>query len=248
MQPQTLTTFALQALPAVQLGDGTFCLEVLQQPTPAARDLLDRATAQLLEGIRAPSGLFINAGTGARRRFPNFAPQVYPVLALATFGRVLDHPAARAAAVAAADALIACQRDDGGWPWIYDAAKGTVVEPYELYTVHQDDHGADGFSSSTRPLRRTASAPPPSAGCDGSPATTTCLWRCSIATMGSFTGRSGDAHPWPPGLYGATAVAAAGARVPQLRTPLEINSTDRPYHLGWILKAWAGREDDADDG
>lgn len=49
-------------------------------------------------------------------------------------------------------------------------------------------------------------------------------------------------------LYGATAVAAAGARVPQLRTPLEINSTDRPYHLGWILKAWAGREDDADDG
>lgn len=49
-------------------------------------------------------------------------------------------------------------------------------------------------------------------------------------------------------IYGATAVAAAGARVPQLRTTLEINPTDRPYHLGWILDAWTGREDYADDG
>jgi hypothetical protein len=49
-------------------------------------------------------------------------------------------------------------------------------------------------------------------------------------------------------LYGATATAADGARVPQLRSPLEINPTDRPYHIGWILEAWAGREDYADDG
>ena len=24
--------------------------------------------------------------------------------------------------------------------------------------------------------------------------------------------------------------------------PLEVNPTDRPYHLGWILEAWSGRE------
>jgi hypothetical protein len=28
---------------------------------------------------------------------------------------------------------------------------------------------------------------------------------------------------------------------------LEINRTTRPYHLGWMLEAWAGREMEADD-
>jgi len=23
---------------------------------------------------------------------------------------------------------------------------------------------------------------------------------------------------------------------------IEVNPTDRPYHLGWVLEAWAGRE------
>jgi len=25
--------------------------------------------------------------------------------------------------------------------------------------------------------------------------------------------------------------------------PLEVNRTDRPYHLGWVLEAWCGREE-----
>jgi hypothetical protein len=26
---------------------------------------------------------------------------------------------------------------------------------------------------------------------------------------------------------------------------LEVNRTDRPYHLGWVLEAWIGKEDTA---
>jgi hypothetical protein len=356
MQPRTLTTFALEALPAMQLGDGTFCLEVrrgepgpvgrshrytlmvllgllraraagiehpfdvvriaeavereldrheptpgdlglhlwvaartgrdtaqplltrlqrrldttglesrsgmevawivlglvatvLQQPTPAARDLLDRATAQLLEGNRAPSGLFFNAGTGVRRRFPNFATQIYPVLALATLARALDHGAARTAAVAAADALIACQRDDGGWPWIYDAAKGTVVEPYELYAVHQDAMVPMAFFElyeATQEDRFRAAAIDGLRWLSGdNDLSVEMLDRDHGILYRSIRRRAPLSRLV---LYGATAVATAGARVPQLHTPLEINPTDRPYHLGWILEAWAGREDYAGDG
>ena len=39
---------------------------------------------------------------------------------------------------ATADRLLAMQLPDGGWPWLFDAERGTVVERYEIYSVHQD--------------------------------------------------------------------------------------------------------------
>jgi len=44
-------------------------------------------------------------------------------------------------------------------------------------------------------------------------------------------------------LYANTALAAIGrAGIAQRGGGLEVNRTDRPYHLGWVLEAWAGRE------
>ncbi len=37
-----------------------------------------------------------------------------------------------------ADRLLELQLPDGGWPWLFDAERGTVVERYEVYSVHQD--------------------------------------------------------------------------------------------------------------
>lgn len=34
------------------------------------------------------------------------------------------------------------QRSNGGWPWIYDAERGTVVQPFELYSVNQNGMAA----------------------------------------------------------------------------------------------------------
>jgi hypothetical protein len=46
-------------------------------------------------------------------------------------------------------------------------------------------------------------------------------------------------------LYANTATAFVSRPIaPRLRGSLEINATDRPYHLGWILEAWCGREDE----
>src|SRR5215203_2001439 len=101
--------------------------------------LLRESLDQLLVTNRTPSGLFRHFGdAGRRRRFPNFATQIYSVLALAVVGRHgLDERALPAARRTAA-LLLESQLPDGGWPWLFDAERGTVVERYEVYSVHQD--------------------------------------------------------------------------------------------------------------
>ena len=60
------------------------------------------------------------------------------MLALAVVGRHGLDDRALPAARAAADRLLEMQLPDGGWPWLFDAERGTVVERYEVYSVHQD--------------------------------------------------------------------------------------------------------------
>ena len=101
--------------------------------------LLSEALDQLLVDNRAPSGLFRHFGdAGWRRRFPNFATQIYSVLALAVVARHGLDDRALPAAIATADRLLEMQLPDGGWPWLFDAERGIVVERYEIYSVHQD--------------------------------------------------------------------------------------------------------------
>jgi hypothetical protein len=79
---------------------------------------------------------FDNAGW--RRRFPNFATQIYSVLALAVVARHGLDDRALPAAIVTADRLLEMQLPDGGWPWLFDAERGAVVEHYEIYSVHHD--------------------------------------------------------------------------------------------------------------
>jgi hypothetical protein len=45
-------------------------------------------------------------------------------------------------------------------------------------------------------------------------------------------------------LAARTAASLAGMPVPSRSARLvEVNPTDRPYHFGWVLEAWCGRED-----
>ena len=105
----------------------------------AGRTQLQRALDQLLANQR-PSGLFRHFGApGVRRRFPNFATEIYSVLALTEVARLGLDDRALPAARKGADRLLELQLPDGGWPWLYDAERGDVVERYEIYSVHQ--HG-----------------------------------------------------------------------------------------------------------
>ena len=210
-----------------------------------AHDLCDRAVKRQLDRANAAGRLFAHRDSGLRARFPNFATEIYGVLALAVAGRN-GHAADRALATAraAADRLIELQRPDGGWPWIFDAKRGAVVEPYEVYSVHQD-------------------AMAPMALLELSEVTGDNRYRdAAIRGLGWIFGRNDlnrsmldrDAGILYRSirrkrgfdraiLYANTATSlAGGAALSGVRGPLEVNPTDRPYHLGWILEAWAGRE------
>jgi hypothetical protein len=192
---------------------------------------------------QAPSGLFYHSGRGARRRFPNFATQIYSVLALATVARAGLDERALPAARAAADRLLALQLPDGGWPWLYDADTGRVVERYEIYSVHQ--HGMAPMAllelaEVSGERRYAAAAGVGLAWIDGRNE----LGRPMVDVDEPMIYRSlRRRRPWDRlVLYGNTAASQALRRPLVLGGRPELNATCRPYELGWLCEAWAGRE------
>jgi len=202
----------------------------------------------------APSGLFLHDGASKpRSRFPNFATEIYAVLALATAARLDLDGDARALAENTANQLLRLQIGDGGWPWLFDARRGTVVERYEIYTVHQDAMAPMALlelSAVTGDARYRDAA---IAGL---------AWSRGHNELGvdlldaehHFAHRSiRRKSPWNRAAQAANVAGSvvAGRPIRVSGSALEVNRTCRPYHLGWMLEAWAGRElegSDAADG
>jgi hypothetical protein len=194
----------------------------------------------------APSGLAWHFGRGWRKRFPNFATQIYSLHALSLRARLLgDERCARHAAVIA-DRLKSMQRQNGGWPWLYDAARGLVVEPFEVYSVHQhamgpmgliELHEATGYdvkemlerSLSWLESRNELQFPMIDEG-------TGLIYRSIRRT------KPRDRLAIYTRTLKSLAGLSPGREVVQGIGGLEVNSTCRPYELGWLLEAWAGRE------
>jgi hypothetical protein len=192
-----------------------------------------------------PSGLFGHYGAGPRRRFPNFATQIYSVLALATVARVdsMRRAEAIARAARAVERLIELQLDDGGWPWLFDARRGTVVERYEVYAVHQDAMAPMALLELTEVSGDRAYADAAVRGLG---------WLRGGNELGADMLNEDEGLLYRSirrrrpvdrlAIYAGTAASLlAGVTVPR-GGPLEIYRTDRPYHLGWVLEAWCGRE------
>ncbi|HEX2071117.1 MAG TPA: hypothetical protein VHF90_05665 [Thermoleophilaceae bacterium] len=216
-------------------------LAAMPDPDSRARRLLAAAVDQLIGANQAASGLFRHFGDrGPRRRFPNFATEIYSVLALSVVGRRGLDPRALPAARRAADRLLTLQLADGGWPWMYDAELGTVVERYEVYSVHQ--HGMapmtlHELSEACGDERYAAAADrgvpwlfgANELGADMAPLERGMTYR-SIRRVRPLD------RVW---LYANTAVARSPARGRAGRM-LELNRSCRPYELGWLIEAWAG--------
>ncbi len=209
---------------------------------PADR-LLRSARTQLCSRNRSSSGLLLHREAGWRRRFPNFATQIYGLLAVSRIARMGDQ-GALAVAQDVGDALLRLQRADGGWPWMFDAVTGRVVEPYPVYSVHQDAMAPIGlfelYEVSGDDRYRAAAV----RGLE---------WIYGRNDLGipmldperhmlyrSIKRRA----PWDRVALYANTISACSRASPKATwiTPLEINRSDRPYHLGWVLEAWCGRE------
>lgn len=210
----------------------------------AAGRILRAARAQLCHTNRGRSGLLLHRGVGVRRRFPNFATQIYGILALTKLGRAGDEEALRVAQ-GVAQAIIVRQRADGGWPWIFDAHRGVVVEPYEIYSVHQDAMAPMGLlelSEATGDDRYRAAA---ARGLDWIEGANDLRQPLFDRDLGIIHRSIRRRAPWDRiMLYANSGTAWLGRPLGAgWRGPVELNATDRPYHLGWILEAWCGREE-----
>lgn len=206
--------------------------------------ILAECREQLITERRPRDGLVTHVARGRRKRLPHFADQIYSVLALSQLARIRDDGAARDAARSIGDLLLENQMPNGAWPWIYDPIRGTVVEPYELYSVHQDSMamiGLHGLTEATgEPRYRDV-------------AVRSLDWNYGNNELGvqmfdpdaemiyrSIRRKQRFARAHQARNAAATYLRAA----PRLAAPeeLELNRTMRPYHLGWLLEAWAGRE------
>jgi len=206
-------------------------------------DLEDSIISYILANRFAPSGLFYHTGKGMRRRFPNFATQVYSIYALSLRSRLRCDKECGNRAVQAAECLAKLQLNSGAWPWLYNANLGEIVEPLEVYSVHQDAMApmafhelfrATGFDSAeiiNRSLNWLNKGN--ELGVNMIDYDNGLIYR-SIRRKKPMNRLSLYEHTFF-NLIGIS----LNPKVP--KSSLEVNLTCRPYHLGWILEAWCER-------
>ena len=208
-----------------------------------------RAAARLRDiGVNQcyqPSGrLFAHTpgGSGFWRQQALFSTQIYWVYALAAYGRAAQDEHALQIASDAAERLIALRDPFFGWCWRYDAAKGTVTERYPVYAVHQDAMapmalGLLGEATGTRynhAIRESLGW----------------LWRNELGLNRVDEERQviyrAIRRVFPMNrvaYWTGWGASFLGQRSPVALEPwmLRKNATCRPYHLGWLLHAFAGK-------
>jgi hypothetical protein len=206
--------------------------------------LLSEALDQLLVDNRAPTALVRHFGNaGWRRRFPNFATQIYSLLALAVVARHGLDDRALPAAIATAARLLEMQLPDGGWPWLFDAERGAVVERYEIYSVHQDAMAPMALLELWEVCRdpRLTDAVERSLSWihGGNELGVDMVDRASGLVLRSIRRKPSHDRVWAAAKTAASVVGLSTNGAPARL--IETNPTDRPYHFGWVLEAWCGR-------
>lgn len=199
---------------------------------------------QILEQNCGASGIYGHLWRGgsltsyARGRFGSFADQVYPTIAFARLSRVLQDERARQMASRTAEKMCALQGSLGEWFWQYDSVTGRVVSRYPVYSVHQhamgpmmlfeveEATGRDFTQDINKGLAWISGKN--ELGRDFVEPSLGLVWRCIY-------------------LESNAALADACLRFLRLRKRavdakrLKIRYECRPYELGWLLYAFAGK-------
>jgi hypothetical protein len=142
--------------------------------------------------------------------------------------------------------LLSKQLPDGGWPWYYHAQSGRVMDAYEIYSVHQDAM-AHLFLMPAEALGVAACA-------------TEAIKQSTLWLHGqNDLGEPSIVHE-PFLIYRSIRRAEDKARAKRFAravfnrftfreecniapSKLEWNPECRSYHIGWMIYAWADRDD-----
>jgi hypothetical protein len=173
----------------------------------------------------------------ARRRIGSFADQVYPTIAFARLSQALQDRDARDMALRTAVTMCDLQGTMGEWSWHYDAQTGKVVNRYPVYSVHQHAMG---------PMMLFAVAEATNRNFDEA------ICR-SLAWISGDNELQRDFVDPALGLiwrsiylrrmnkYTDAAFRFVGLRREAANVQLQIRHECRPYELGWLLYAFAGK-------
>jgi hypothetical protein len=121
-----------------------------------------------------------------------------------------------------------------------------VVERYEVYTVHQTAMAPMAMLQLTEVSGERSHADAAARGLEWVQGRNELGVRMLLEDDRILCRSIRRRSPWSRAfLYGNTAASTltgAGRALGGGGT-VELNRTDRPYHLGWVLEAWCGRED-----
>jgi len=180
-----------------------------------------------------------------RRAFSSFGGVAYFLWSVYHFARVFNDRQARGIFQDGVRQIIALQGRQGEWPWFLNASDATVLDWYQLYSVHQDamamlflfpalDSGiseAQGAIEKSyrwlfghNELQKVMMLDNPFF-----------IYR-SIRRKTKFERQSRYVRALASSIFGLRARTLPATR-------LEINTECRSYHIGWLLFAWAGRND-----
>jgi len=205
---------------------------------------LARQTYGLLQSNQGKHGLcghmakWKSLAGAARGHVGSFADQVYPILAMAHFGQFFGVMEASQNALRCAREICRLQGPLGQWWWHYDSVTGGVAGRYPVYSVHQHGMAPMAFFAAQEAgnvdfrepiykglgwIRRANELQQ-----NLEDESSNVIWRCICPPKSSSHFRR------------------VSALMRQEGTPAELRILHecRPYELGWLLYAFAGRESD----
>lgn len=199
-------------------------------------------TLGLLKANQGQRGVFGHQASSksirgfVRGRIGSFADQVYSIYAISEFSKYASKPEIVERALECARSICRHQGPNGEWWWHYDTVTGEIVETYPVYSVHQD-----GMA----PMALFALAEVTGADFT-SPIKKGLNWISGNNDL-NFDMRSESDLVWRnfylpnPSRYWRQMVGTASHPHTTPVQKLLVNYECRPYELGWMLYALAGR-------
>jgi hypothetical protein len=200
----------------------------------------------LMQNFRGPGALFRDSGQGPRRHFATFATQVYAAMSLYQYGEETGDADAIAVANACVTRLIELQGPLGEWPWFYLPRADRVLDPYEIYSVHQHGMAPALLHHAVQhgvPRAREAIV----TGFRwifGANEMEISMLRPDLQLIYRSQRRRGLGGRREARLMRAAVAATVGTSAwPSVKVPLELTKEMRSYEFGWLLWSFGGRDD-----
>ena len=206
-------------------------------------DLTDLAHEiyQVVKENQGPGGAFghlAKNGSSAGRfrgRIGSFADQVYPIYAFSRFGQAFGVHEALERATQCANVICLAQGPLGQWWWHYDSVTGKLISKHPVYSVHQEAMGPMALFALAEATGEDFSRPiftglgwiagNNELNLDLRDQENHLVWRCFYQSrLKSYSNNLCNLIGLPSSMSG-----------------LKVRYECRPYELGWLLYAFAGR-------